>query len=224
MERRKIKPNDRSLTGSIVSSKNEGQVNFESSLERDYLIILEFDDNVESYIEQPLGIEYISDNGIRKIYTPDVLVTFKKGTNLKPWLCELKYRQDLRENFSIYKTKFKAAKKYAAEKGWEFCLIDESIRGNLLNNAKFLLNFKDREFNSAIKDDVLEVLIKIQKEKNSFTHRSFREEFGQSFEVKAIGVAEYWRLVWNKTILFDYNEKISLDTEMWLNEIYYGDY
>lgn len=223
MDRRKITANDRSLTGSLISSKMGSSVDFESSLERDYFIILEFDQSVDSYIEQPIEIQYKCAGGINRFYTPDVLVTFKDPER-KPWLCEIKYRSDFRENFSTYKPKFKAAKKYCQEKGWEFVLIDESIRGDFLANAKFLLKYKNRDYVPEVKHDVIKVLIDLSKENGFFTPMKFRENFGQTFEVKATGLAEFWRLVMRGEILFDYDIKLSMSTEMWLNDTIHGEH
>lgn len=221
MATRKIKPNYRSVTGTLISQKQKSAIDFESTLERDFFTILEFDSSIESYIEQPVSIEYICELGIQRIYTPDVLVTFKDSTR-QPWLCEIKYRADLRENFSSYKTKFKAAKKYAEEKGYKFLLIDESIRGDYLYNAKFLLKYRNREYDPEIKNDVVTILRELSNEKNFFTPAEFRDNFGQTFDVKITGLAEYWRLVMRREILFNHDVKVSMNTEMWLNDNLYG--
>jgi len=47
---------------------------FESSLERDFLLLLDFDPEVVLYEEQPVTINYHDDQGRRRRYTPDVLV------------------------------------------------------------------------------------------------------------------------------------------------------
>ena len=58
-KQRNISMNQFSLTGHIKSLKRNELVDFESSLERDYIHILEFDENVRYYYEQPLKIEVI---------------------------------------------------------------------------------------------------------------------------------------------------------------------
>ncbi len=70
---RKIGPFNRGLTGKVGSTKNSRMHDFESSLERDLLITLEFDGFVESYCEQPVCIEYLHE-GATSRYTPDVIV------------------------------------------------------------------------------------------------------------------------------------------------------
>src|SRR5437868_5438583 len=98
MPSRKIPPSRRSLTGLVASQKSPrlslvpspparpsqlgaGQPQpqtrmkgFESSLERDFFILLDFDLNVDRYEEQPVRIEYRDGDGRLRTYTPDVLV------------------------------------------------------------------------------------------------------------------------------------------------------
>ena len=54
---RKIKKSYISCVGYFKSYKNNKQLAFESILERDFFTILEFDDAVVSYEEQPFQIK-----------------------------------------------------------------------------------------------------------------------------------------------------------------------
>jgi hypothetical protein len=120
---------------------------FESSLERDLLLLLDFDPDVEFFEEQPVKITYHGDNGRCHTYTPDVLVHYhvdKTSASVRPpVLCEVKYRDDLRQHWREYKTKFKAARRYAKEHGWCFRLMTErEIRTPYLDNVKFLRHYR----------------------------------------------------------------------------------
>ena len=70
---RKIGPNNRSITGKRPSHKTNRSQHFESALERDYLLLLEWDETVKDYGVQPVPIYYIN-NGRATRYTPDVVV------------------------------------------------------------------------------------------------------------------------------------------------------
>lgn len=59
----------------------DSAVPFESTLERDFLIRLEVDPNVLAVESQPFTIEYV-DNGKKRVYTPDFLVTYKHDNYL----------------------------------------------------------------------------------------------------------------------------------------------
>jgi len=64
------------------SLKNANSQWCESLLERNYLLSLEFDDDVLAYKSQPLSIVYSNALGKDKRYTPDVLVRFKTNDQL----------------------------------------------------------------------------------------------------------------------------------------------
>lgn len=55
---RNIPKNYRSVTGRLRTEKSEGQAAFESTLERDLLILLRFDPTVEGFEVQPLTLRY----------------------------------------------------------------------------------------------------------------------------------------------------------------------
>src|SRR5947209_18110990 len=121
---RKIPTNRRSMTGLIASRKNDRMTGFESSLERDFLLLLDFDRSVARYEEQPVRIEYADAAGRRRTYTPDVLVYYHDdpagSVDTQPLLCEVKYRDDLFTNWKEYKPKFRAGRAHARGRGWRF--------------------------------------------------------------------------------------------------------
>jgi len=147
---RKIRPGKYSLRGRVHSSKNTTSLDFESSLERDYLLLLEFDVNVERFVEQPIEIAFEHDAKIRH-YTPDVLVYYREdldvAQNFPPTLIEIKYRKDIKKNWLELKPKFRAALNYAHSKGWNFKILTEKeIRTPYLDNIKFLLPYLNTEY------------------------------------------------------------------------------
>ena len=147
---RKIGPGQNSLRGQIQSKKNETSHDFESALERDYLLLLEFDVNVARYVEQPVEIVYEYEGKTRS-YTPDVLVYYRDDLTpaklYPPMLIEIKYRKKLKDNWKELKPKFKAAIDYADSQGWKFKILTEvEIRNTYLENIKFLLPYKDSQY------------------------------------------------------------------------------
>ena len=145
MSVRNVPKNYRNVTGVLASNKSEGSAMFESTLERDLLMQLDFDSRVESYDVQPVKIEWLDNAGKLRSYTPDVLVRYRHDDHLDQILYEVKYRSDIKENWSILKPKFKAAIRYAKQRGWRFKLMTEvEIRTTFLQNVKFLLPFLKR--------------------------------------------------------------------------------
>ena len=146
---RSIPRNYRSLTGRVNNARNQVTVAFESALERDFYLLLDFDSTVASFEEQPVRIDYEYPAGTRRTYTPDVLVYYRAEPAVvrtpPPALCEVKYREDLRAHWDEYKPKFKAAKRYARQQCWVFRLVTErEIRTPYLKNVKFLREYQRR--------------------------------------------------------------------------------
>nr|WP_299245561.1 TnsA endonuclease N-terminal domain-containing protein [uncultured Halomonas sp.] len=137
-----IGTNRRSLTGQVAFQHGRARA-FESSLERDFFMLLDFSSGIEEVEEQPLTIRFVNKHGQRRQYTPDVLVTYDDGK--PPVLYEVKYREDLRANWAALKPKFQAALRYCRERDWQFHIVTErEIRGScVLNNARFLRAYRD---------------------------------------------------------------------------------
>jgi TnsA endonuclease N terminal len=144
---RKIPKNHLFVTGSFASRKNGQMGGFESLLEKEYMLLLDFDDAVKGFEEQPVTIPM---SGVPRGYTPDVLVRFRAdpatGRVRAPLLTEIKHSDDLKKNAEKYAPKFAAAEQYAAERGWQFGLTTEKeIRTVRLATLKFLREYRNIE-------------------------------------------------------------------------------
>ena len=142
---RKIPKNHLFVTGGYSSRKSEEMDAFESLLEKDYLLLLDFDDAVESFDVQPVRIPVA---GVARGYVPDVLVKYRPdpetGEILKPLLAEVKRSDYLEKHAAKYAPKFAAAVAYAENMGWEFRPVDETeIRLPRLRNIKFLREYRN---------------------------------------------------------------------------------
>ncbi|MEQ8270179.1 TnsA endonuclease N-terminal domain-containing protein [Algiphilus sp.] len=123
-------------------------VAFESPLERDFYILLDFDEAVASIEEQPLQIKYARLDGTPGTYTPDALVHFTPQANRRPELYEIKTRQDLRKDWSELRPRFAAAIALCREREWTFRIRTErGIRTQFLSNAKFLRRWRAHPVN-----------------------------------------------------------------------------
>lgn len=147
---RKIPKNYLTVTGSFASQKNGQMDAFESPLEKEYLLLLEFDETVERFVVQPVTVPV---PGVVRGYTPDVLVYFLPDPISekirRPLLTEIKHTDDLKRNGDKYKTKFASANQYASDHGWEFRVTTENdIRTRRLQNIKFL-----REYRNIVPDE-----------------------------------------------------------------------
>jgi hypothetical protein len=81
MSVRKIPKNYLYVTGGYSSRKNDEMGAFESLLEKDYLLLLDFDERVEAFEVQPVRIPVA---GIPSGYVPDVLVKYHADVQTEP--------------------------------------------------------------------------------------------------------------------------------------------
>jgi hypothetical protein len=142
---RKIPKNHLFVTGGYSSRKNEGMDAFESLLEKDYLLLLDFDETVEKFETQPVRVPV---PGVPNGYVPDVLIDYipcpHTGTVRKPLLVDVKHADEVKRNERKYAPKFAAAREFAAARGWEFAVVDQTqIRTPRLANLKFLREYRN---------------------------------------------------------------------------------
>ena len=216
VRKRRIQNTTRSLSGIIPSAKNEEEVWFESALERDFALILESHPDVSHYQEQPISIEYYF-NGKNRIYTPDFLVYFNEDSNLKPWLCEVKYRSELQKKFSQLKPRFKAAKAHAELEKWEFKLFTEHyIRTAYLHNINFLSRYNYNELDGAC----YELVIRTLSDLGHSTPKEFMLTVQDAhFNLRGRCLYALWYGVKNGDIGCDIvTEKMNMNSEIWLSE------
>ncbi len=213
---RKIPKNYRSVTGLVASELNAKQTAFESTLERDFMLLVEFDPDVLSYEEQPVRIDYLSVDGQTRHYTPDILVTYHQAstsTMLKPpLLVEIKYRRDLFERWQELKPKFRAARRYAKEQGWIFKIITEvEIRTPYLKNVKFLRQYQRRPIDLA----GASLLLQKVSELRSTDPGSLLAFVCQDAHDRARLLPTLWSLVAQRKLGADLNQQLTMQSLIW---------
>jgi hypothetical protein len=149
---RKIKKSYRSVTGHFPSVKNDRSVAFESLLEKQLFLTLEFDDAVESYMEQP-RIE-VKNGGRSRTYNLDCHIRYTSASK-KDAIVEVKYVSELQKEKEKLERKFNRIEPAVTEMGMEFVLFtDETYSPTYISNLDFLYRYKTQrfhdEYNSAI--------------------------------------------------------------------------
>ena len=212
---RKIPKNYRTVTGVEACSKGTGEAQFESTLERDFLDLLEFSTEVEEFEVQPLRIEWRGERGEPRKYTPDVLVKFKPDVGRVPWLCEVKYRADLKKDWSDLHPRLLRGIRLAKQNGWRFRLISEvEIRTPYLNNVHFLAPFKSskhRQSLAASKDTVLGQL----KLSGETTPRGLIQSLSPDIWKRAEWLPVLWHLMANHLVAADLERELGMDSPIW---------
>lgn len=152
---RKIPKNYRSVTGTFPSYKNKRNIFYESLLERDFYLLLEFNDDVNSYEEQPFKIYYQRAKSTYR-YTPDVLVHYNSNLNQLPCVFEIKMSDEIKEKKVFFEEKFNQIEKYININDLDFKIFTElDINKIYLENAMFLYRYRDLN-NQTISKNILE--------------------------------------------------------------------
>jgi len=213
---RKVVNNGFSSVGSFPSTKVKRQVGYESSLEADLAQLLEFDEKIDYFIEQPCKIPYKDAKEKERIYTPDFMALFKKDIIPSHWdnpiIYEVKYKEDLKNSFDELRYKFQAAFTYSSKNHWRFkVLTEEHIRTEYLINAKFLLRYKYQYAELGLLNTVLDTL-EFLKEATPFeiiataTNNKSRQ---------AQLLYTLWSLTANHYIGCNFKKQITMSTVLW---------
>jgi hypothetical protein len=212
---RRIPTNVRSLTGEVNGQE------FESSLERDLLLLIHWDYEVDWYQSQPVKIDYLDALGEQRSYTPDLLVTYRSGSDhgneqvvaRKPLLCEVKYRSDLRKQKDLLKPKFKAARAYAKSQNYEFRVLTErEIRTDYLKNIQFLWSYRHAYFH----DHHYEKLIMVLEELGETNISKLLEVCYSSKELRGEALWTLWCMISRLWVKCDLTIPLSMQTAIWV--------
>lgn len=137
---RKIKKGYRASRGYFPSVKNNRVLGYESQLESEHFLLLEFDDTVSSYHEQP-RIEIQVDGKIRK-YDADCYINRVEFSKKRNAIIEVKYRKEIKKEEEYYNKKFQAAKESADKLDLDFILYtDGKTSEKYLFNLNFLYRY-----------------------------------------------------------------------------------
>ncbi|MFK7114663.1 TnsA endonuclease N-terminal domain-containing protein [Flavobacterium oreochromis] len=214
-----------SLSGQICSTKINKPIQFESSLERDFIYLLEFDRKVSSYLEQPVEIIYTDSKGKKRKYTPDFIVTYHDKFK-KTEIIEIKYESELLKKKGDLEEKFECARKYCIENGFVFKVIsDKYIRDEkhvLLKNFKFLSRYRDffdkiDYIATGIHFDTSYACILLDKveEIENCTINKLVSSITNDWEKKAELIFLTWYLIANNFIECDLNSPLRLNSIIW---------
>lgn len=136
----------KNVVGKFPSLKMGRMIAFESTLELDYLHLLEYEQEVSWFEEQPLTLAYEFE-GEAHHYTPDFHL-IRRGQD---WLTECKPDKFVKTEEN--QRKFAAAESWCEARGWRFKVVtDEELRlGCRLKNVKFLWPFARHSIGPAIR-------------------------------------------------------------------------
>jgi len=216
---RTVPKNYRSLTGLVPNTRTQSMTAFESSLERDFLLLLDFDPDVEFYEEQPVKITYHDDRGRRRTYTPDVFVRYRtdrlQAQHTQPHLWEVKYRDDLRQHWAEYRPKFRVAQRYARQRGWRFRVVTERhIRTPYLDNVKFLRSYQPIPINERYRTQFLHALSALKETDPASLLTATSQDRWQQAQMLPM----LWQLIAIREVSTNLAQPLTMQSRIWLQE------
>ena len=210
---RKVPKNHLFVTGRHATELSSEMVEFESPLEKEYMLLLDFDPRVAGYEAQPVRIQLPTG----RFYVPDVLVRFLLGSDgIEPAreLVEVKTSGDLDRNAAEYAVKFAAAELYAQEMGWKFCIKTErDIRTPRLANIKFLRRYRQ---DIPLPEDSDRVLEQLKRCTGPGSSEDVIAAIAATNEERARWLPVIWHLVATRQIQTDLDNAFGHDVPLWL--------
>ncbi|WP_419771315.1 MAG: TnsA endonuclease N-terminal domain-containing protein [Candidatus Marinarcus sp.] len=207
MSVRQIKKSYISCTGYFSSYKNKKQVTFESVLERDMFMLLEFDPRVVSYIEQPFTLHYTYYDVKPRKYTPDLLITYKDKTQT---VVEIKYKDELLSNQELVQKLSLVQNEIKLQKHLSFEIYtDEMINKQYMLNLKHIYNFVN------IKEDIekTKLIEKILDNTGAITIQEVLNQYDSNKMKQTFFLPYIWNYVFhNMGTLVNQYEKLTMNS------------
>lgn len=178
-----------------------GVAEHESALERDFVTLASFADEGAVVKAQPVTIRF-EHAGRNRRYTPDFCIDWSAGG---VDLVEVKYRTDLRMDWSRLRPAFVAARSWAREHGMRFRIATErGIRGPRLEAAKRLLPLRTVPIDMALAE-----LAIARAQGDGLAFISLVDALPTTREA---GLAVVWRLIARGALTVDLSVPIVPDT------------
>lgn len=207
---RKIPKNHLVVTGRYASAKTNEMMEFESLLEKEYMLLLDFDPLVDHYDVQPVCIPV---QGVPKGYTVDLAVHYLPEANRPTELVEIKPQEYLDKYESLFAPKFNAATQYCLERGWRFAKYTEiDIRTPRLRNLKFLRPYQNHSISEEQREQV-------QSQMTAAGGRSTSERLLKSLgpDERETWLPVIWHMLSTGELATDLNE-MPVDVPLWTVE------
>lgn len=206
---RQIGVQSRSVTGTMPNGNR-----YESSLERDFMILLQFDFSVDIYTPQPVVVKYQDQRGNWCRYTPDGLIEWRADLrrDSRPVLVEIKYREAFHGQWRAWRERIRAAKRYADEHGWLFEMYTErEIRTPYLENARFLLPYRNRSFDPIAEEAVTTAINELIETTPSALAAFISPDRWRQAEI----LPTIWKLLAERRIGFDLVQPLTMQSPLW---------
>ncbi len=125
----------------------------------------------------------------------------------------MKYRSDIHKNWGEFKPKFKAAVRFANEKGWKFKLITElEIRQQKLETAKFLLAYMKK---GPVSEAHMDMIGSAMRNLNRSTPKQLLAHIYQDEWNRAQLIPTLWYMIGSRQIGIDFQKPLNMSSMIW---------
>ncbi|MGP5274018.1 TnsA endonuclease N-terminal domain-containing protein [Psychrobacter faecalis] len=208
---RKIKPTRMSVSGRIPYKGRS--LPYESTLERDLIIVHAFREDVEDIVAQPITIPFVK-NGITYKYTPDFFIKFAEDVDKPNMIIEVKPHDLWQAHWRDWSDKWKTMQRYCKNNGYVFHIYDESrIKNTALDNINLLMRFK----NSAIEEEDKEAVLEQVMLMGTTTIDYLLTRFYTGSCLRNHGLRVIYHLLATKRLKFNLFLEINDLTEVWVD-------
>lgn len=208
---RKIKPTRMSVSGRIPYKGRS--LPYESTLERDLIIVHAFREDVEDIVAQPITIPFVK-NGVTYKYTPDFFIKFAENAGKPNMIIEVKPHDLWQAHWRDWSDKWKAMQRYCKSNDYIFRIYDESrIKNTALDNINLLMKFK----NSAIEEEDKEAVLEQVRLMGTTTIDYLLTRFYIGSFLRNHGLRVIYHLLATKRLKFNLFLEINDLTEVWVD-------
>lgn len=127
----------------------------------------------------------------------------------------MKYRDDLRQHWTEYRPKFRAAQRYAYQQGWRFRLVTERhVRTPYLDNVKFLGSYRVMHVDDSHQAQLLRMLSDVKEtDPVSLLALISPDRWRQAQLFPTL-----WQLIARRQVGADLAQPLTMRSRIWLKE------
>ena len=158
---RKIIKSYRSITGHIPSIKNNKSIAFESKLESQCFLTLEFDNDIITYQEQPQF--EITFDGRKSTYSADCYIQRPEGSQKRDAIIEVKYTTEIEKDKEYFERRFASIEEATEKMDLDFIVFTEqTYPQEYIDNIHFLYRYRTQGRETKYDEQIINTL----KDKN----------------------------------------------------------
>lgn len=195
-------------------------IHFDSKIEHDIFLLLNFEAEIEYVVEHPVKIEYQDDDGKDQTFIPYLLVKYSNQSSdqpaKKPLLIELKYKEEYAKDSRKIDTKCNAARIVCESENWDFKLIlDTDINQDKIENIIFLQTYDIIEDRYAFDEKIVPIILRKIKQAKKSTPKKLLDSVTNS-KTEYIDYLPYlWHLIRWEQIGADIDIPLTMSSKIW---------